>query len=104
MPGFSDVVKLHWNNNPFHRNMAKNIAGNFKQLRKGLKAWSKEASRLSKLINNCNWVLGMLDGLEDQRPLSLVEANFRKIIKNIFFLCWKLREFIGNRELHYSLG
>lgn len=37
MPGFFDTVKLHWVNNPFHMNMAKNIAGNFKQLRKGLK-------------------------------------------------------------------
>jgi mannosylglycoprotein endo-beta-mannosidase len=61
--------------------MARPISGKFKQLRKGLKAWSREFSKLNKIINNCSWVLAMLDGLEDQRPLSRVEHNFRNIVK-----------------------
>jgi hypothetical protein len=80
-PGFYDIVKLHWDSNPFFNNMAKTISGKFKQLRKGLKAWSRELSNLNKLINNCSWVLALFDGLEEQRFLSQVEANFRRILK-----------------------
>lgn len=39
-PGFYDVVKLHWHNNPFYANMARTISSKFKQLRVGLKKWS----------------------------------------------------------------
>lgn len=35
---------------------------------------------MSKLIFNCNSVL-LLDGLEDQRPLSTLEAAFRSLVK-----------------------
>lgn len=52
-PEFMDVVALHWHNNPCYANMTKTISGKFKQLRKGLKAWSKEFSKLGKMINNC---------------------------------------------------
>jgi hypothetical protein len=61
--------------------MAKTISGKFKQLRKGLKKWSKEFSQLNKLINNCSWMLAFMDGLEDQRALSLAESNFRILVK-----------------------
>jgi hypothetical protein len=36
---------------------------------------------LTTTINNCSYVLALLDGLEDQRLLSVAEANFRKILK-----------------------
>lgn len=78
---FLDVVILHWHNNHFFANIGKMISGKFKQLRKGLKQWRKEFSNLGKLINNCNWVLAMLDGLEEQRSLSLIERYFRKSVK-----------------------
>ena len=52
-----------------------------KNLRYDLKAWSKNIYKLSILIQNCNQALLELDKLEDQRPLSLPEANFRHIIK-----------------------
>jgi hypothetical protein len=78
---FYYVVKLHWNSNPFFANMAITISGKFKQLRSGLKKWSRELSALSKLINNCHWVLALLDGLEEQRPLDLVESNFKVLVK-----------------------
>jgi hypothetical protein len=45
-----------------------------KQVREGLKVWSKNLSKLRKLIYNYNWVLMLLDGLEDQRPLSRIKA------------------------------
>lgn len=80
--GFLDVIHLHWHSNPFFSNMAKIISGKFKQLRSGLKRWSKEFSQLNKLITNCSWVLSLLDGLEDQRILSTVEKKFRQIFKS----------------------
>lgn len=73
------MVKLHWHSNPFFANMAKIISVKFKQLREGLKLWSKELSKLNKLINNCSWVLAFLDGLEEHRSLNRVESNFKKI-------------------------
>lgn len=39
-------------------------------------AWSN----LNKLIYNCNWVLSLLEGLEEQRPLSRLEPAFRKLV------------------------
>jgi len=81
-PGFLDTVCLHWNFSPFYANVDKTLSDKFKQVRAGLKAWSKKLSNLSKLIYNCNWVLLLLDGLEDQRPLSRLETTFRVLVKN----------------------
>jgi hypothetical protein len=53
----------------------------FKSLRHGIKKWSKHLSNLSAIINNCNYVIALLDGLEEQRALSIIEENFRKALK-----------------------
>lgn len=81
-PGFMDTVNLHWNNAPFYANAARNMSAKLKQVRAGLKSWSKNLSKLSKLIYNCNWVLLLVDGLEDQRPLSILERHFKKLVKS----------------------
>jgi hypothetical protein len=49
-----------------------------KTLRRGLKAWSRELSKLNKLIDNSSYVLALLEGLEEHWPLSIIERNFRK--------------------------
>lgn len=36
---------------------------------------------LNKLIYNCNWVLLLFDGLEDQRPLSRLESSLRALVR-----------------------
>lgn len=74
-------MQLHWHSNPYFGNMARTISCRFKQLRVGLKKWSKELSQLKKIIHNCSWVLEILDALEDQRSLSIIERNFRKLVK-----------------------
>jgi hypothetical protein len=79
-PGFLEVVQQHWHSNPFFANMAKTISGKVKKLRTGLRKWSRELSKLNKLINNCNWVLALLDGLEDQRTLYPPESIFRNLL------------------------
>jgi hypothetical protein len=57
------------------------ISAKFTVLRRGLKAWSRELSKLNKLINNSSFALAVLDGLEEQSPLSLLERNFRQQLK-----------------------
>jgi hypothetical protein len=57
------------------------MSGKLKMLRRGLKEWSKELSKLNKLIYNNSFVLAMLDGLEQQRALSVIERNFRASLK-----------------------
>ena len=79
--GFMDTVGLHWNNSLVFANAAKNMSSKLKQVRAGLKSWSKNLSNLSKLVYNCKWVLLLLDGLEDQRSLSRMELNFRNLVK-----------------------
>ena len=81
-PGFIDTVKLHQNSSSYHANAAKTMSAKFKQVRAGLKIWSKKLSNLSKLIYNYNWVLLLLDGLEDQRELSRLERAFRALLKS----------------------
>jgi len=77
-----DTVGLHWNNSLVFANAAKNLSSKLKQVRAGLKSWSKNLSNLSKLVYNCKWVLLLLDGLEDQRSLSRMELNFRNLVKD----------------------
>lgn len=98
--GFSDIASLHWHNNHFYANMAKTISGKFKQLIKGLKAWSKEISLLSKLINNCNWVLVLLDGLEEQISTSRVESNFKLAVKKHLLDLLEAKRSTGIKEQH----
>lgn len=78
---FLKIVDLHWNNSVVFANAARNVSTKLKQVRSGLKKWSKNLSKLGKLIYNCNWVL-LLDGLEDQKALSNLEKAFRKLVKN----------------------
>jgi hypothetical protein len=64
-PEFSPTVQHLWSL-PVHRgNAALVISAKFKSLRSRVKAWSKELSKLNKLINNSNFVLALLDGLEE---------------------------------------
>nr|XP_051207333.1 uncharacterized protein LOC127323200 [Lolium perenne] len=81
LDGFSDVVTANWYNKGFYRNPAQDVAARFKNLRHALKKWSKNISQLSKVIHNCCYVTAVLDGLEDQRALSVIERNFRNALK-----------------------
>lgn len=80
-PDFLETVELHWNSSPFFANAAKTLSAKFKQVRTCLRQWSKKLSNLNKLIHNSNWVLLLLDGIEDQRPLDALEVSFRTLVK-----------------------
>jgi len=53
-PGFLDTVSLHWNNSLVFGNAAKNLSTKMKQVRNGLKRWSKNFSKRNKLIYYSN--------------------------------------------------
>jgi hypothetical protein len=57
------------------------ISAKHKVMRRVLKAWSRELSKLNKMNNNSSFVLAILDGLEKQRPLTLLERNLRPHLK-----------------------
>nr|XP_045089732.1 uncharacterized protein LOC123497389 [Aegilops tauschii subsp. strangulata] len=62
--------------------MATVLCRKLKALRHALKTWSRGISRLSIAIENSNKALLEHDELENKRPLSLPEANFRRILKS----------------------
>ena len=79
---FLKVVDLHWNSTAFYSNAARTINAKFKQTRLGLKQWRKSFQNFNKLLHNSDWVLLLLDGLEEQRPLSSLESAFRGLVKS----------------------
>src|SRR3954469_24998006 len=98
-----ECVEQSWNK-PCHRdNSAKRISTKFKSLRKALKSWHTKISTVKALIGDCNKVILLFDSLEEARPLTVPERNFRRIVKlhledilklqNIY---WKQRCTIGN--------
>jgi hypothetical protein len=78
---FLNIVLLHWNTTPFFANAAKSINAKFKQVRMGLKKWRKNLQNFNKLLHNSEWVLLLLDGLEEQRHLCDVEISLRDLVK-----------------------
>jgi hypothetical protein len=61
--------------------MVANLNAKSKRLRHDLKFWSKSISKLSVCIENTNRAILEIDNIEDCRPLSCPEANFRKILR-----------------------
>jgi hypothetical protein len=114
-PSFLDTVDLHWNSSPYHANAARTLSEKYKQVRAGLKSWSKKLSNLTKLIYNSNWVLLLFDGLEDQRALSRLERAFRTLVKSHLASLleakrayWKQRNTMrwvnfGDENTHFSI-
>lgn len=80
--GFYDTVATYWNNCQYFSGSAKDINSRFKSIRKGLKIWSKNLSQISKIIEQCSFVLAIMDGIEEHRDLSLQEHNFRKALRS----------------------
>jgi hypothetical protein len=72
--GFLQTVAASWNK-------PANLNAKLKRLRYDLKFWSKSISKLSVCIDNTNRALLEINNIEDCRPLSCPEANFRKILR-----------------------
>ena len=78
--GFYDTVNTLWNSSPYISDTALAINFKFKHLRAGLKKWCKKHSNLNQTIENYTFILALLEGIEDQRPLALHEKNFKMIL------------------------
>jgi DNA-directed RNA polymerase sigma subunit (sigma70/sigma32) len=62
--------------------MAKKMGSKFKSLRKVMRLWHSQISKLAKVIDNNKVIISFLDFLEETRGLSLEEWNFRKVIQD----------------------
>lgn len=80
-PGFMEVVQSAWDKPVRATNSATILCRKFKNLWYSLKNLSKNISRLSIVIENSNKTLPDLDTIENRRPLTVPEANFRNILK-----------------------
>jgi hypothetical protein len=70
------VVQKLWDKPVRASNSATSISAKLKNVRRGLKHWSKSISKLKLLIENSNMILLQLDSLEEKRPLFDQEWNF----------------------------
>ena len=98
LPGFADCVSKVWNRPVAKSSIALTISAKFKSLRYALKKWHLNLSTVKALIADCNKVIIFLDNLEEIRPLSWPEFNFRRIVKlhledilHWQFVYWKQR-------------
>ena len=103
LPGFADCVAEVWNRPMVKPSIALTISAKFKSLRYALKKWHLNLSTVKALIADCNKVIIFLDNLEEIRPLSWLEFNFRRIVKlhleeilHWQFIYWKQRCTIRN--------
>jgi hypothetical protein len=95
---FVDTVCISWTGNRKESTTVKQISKKLKRLRRDLKDWSKNLSKLGQLIRNCNTVIGFLDSLEDVRGLFYPEINLRCRIKR------KLQELLHHKTSKVRFG
>ena len=97
--GFFNTVQEYWNSIIPSGNSTKDITAHFKNLRQGLKRWSRNLSKHNSAITNCRFVLTMLDGIEEQRLLTRIESNLRRILKLHTHKLLEPRGSIGNADI-----
>lgn len=91
-PGFFETVQASWSKYCYAQNSATLLCKKLKNLRYALNGWSKGISRLNVCIDNSNWTLLELDGIEDRRTLTTPEKNFRAILKNHLLILLKYKQ------------
>jgi hypothetical protein len=65
-PGFMELVQATWSTSVRAKGSASIIAAKFKNIRRVLKRWSKDISKLANVIKESNGVLAVLDKLEER--------------------------------------
>ena len=105
IPGFLEVVQHCWNIPVRGNNQAITINSKLKKnVRRGLKAWSKRFSNLNNLIANCNKVLSALDNLEEHRTLVIQEWNFRIILKEHILKLLNYKNEFWKKKMYNQMG
>jgi hypothetical protein len=95
---YQNTLTQSWGNSPNIEDAAKRITAKLKFLRKNLREWQASMQNLKTVIANVRIIILFLEVIADHRDLSLAEWNFHKILENTSLICWKNREFIGNKE------
>ena len=98
LQGFLDCVSASWSSTINKAHITATIAAKFKSLRRDLKSWHMNVSKMKVLIAKCNRVVLILDSLEELRPLFRHEFNFRNLVKlhlehllHLQYLYWRKR-------------
>ena len=98
LQGFIDCVAASWSSTINKAHITVVIAAKFKSLRRDLKSWHMNVSKMKVLIAKCNRVVLILDCLEELRPLFRHEFNFRNLVKlhlehllHLQYLYWRKR-------------
>jgi hypothetical protein len=71
--------------------LAKRVAAKLKNLRSKIRQWQKNIKSLASLISTTMLVLQFLDTLEEFRDLSIMEWNFRILVRRNIDLLLKLQ-------------
>jgi hypothetical protein len=82
LDGFLPLVEKAWTHSVHYADAAKRITSKFKVLRKVLKHWAKSLSSLKVEIEDCNFVIALLDSVENCRSLIPSEVNLRISLKD----------------------
>jgi hypothetical protein len=75
------IVQQGWHAPSHISDAAKIVTAKFKNLRKSLKDWSKQLSKLKSAIANAKLVLSLLLYMEEFRDLSILEWNFKRLLE-----------------------
>jgi hypothetical protein len=95
---FKNIVQSCWNIPVGFTDSAKRINAKLKNLRRGLKLWSKNLPCLQKNIDEINSIIELLDTLEEFRTLSLLNGILEICSKIMLSLCSKIKTHTVNRE------
>jgi hypothetical protein len=79
---FLDVVAHGLSVPMFQIDIAKKITAKFKNLRRVLRAWQGQLSNLKANIENVKIILQLLEVLEEYGDLSIMEWNFKLLLKD----------------------
>lgn len=77
-PGFLETVSGCWNKPVRARDSASVVVARLKNVRHGLRNWSRSLSMLSLLITNCNKAILLIDDIEDVS--STLERSLEVIV------------------------
>jgi hypothetical protein len=75
-------VENAWNIPTNYSDSAKRVNENFKNLRRAIKLWAKQLPCLKQKIDKVNFVIELLDFIDEVRALNLYEWNLRESVKN----------------------
>lgn len=93
---FMKVVKNAWDIPVLQQDPAKKIMAKFKNLRRILRDWQAQCTKLAATIANVKLLIAFFDVIEEHRDLTVEEWNFRDTIKD------KLASLLHGRKIYWK--